>query len=165
MDVFDSYGDSWLSGWAHRGHEKHLMLRDLMYLNDPENSLRHQVALEMHIFSQVFPRGWLCQTAAVILSTVCIMSLIVAVHTVLLSCNTVTSCFGHSCCTWKAINTWQWTSAYLHCWRRMPWEWHWTQQEMRDPGFTSSPSTSCGPWETVWVEWSVGFNLIILHFF
>lgn len=32
------------------------------------------------------------------------------------------SCFANSCCTWKAINTWRWTSVYLRCWRKTPWE-------------------------------------------
>lgn len=68
--------------------------------------------------------------------------------------------FVNSCCTWKAINTWPWTSASLHCWRRTPWESHWTRRGTRDPGSTFSLSTSCDPWETVWVEWAVEIDFI-----
>lgn len=57
-----------------------------------------------------------------------------------------------SCCTWKAISTWRWISDSLPCWRRMLWGWRWTLQATRAPGFTSSPFTSCAPWETVWVS-------------
>lgn len=66
-------------------------------------------------------------------------------------CNYV-SWFANSCYTWKAISTWQWTSVYLLCWRRTPWGWRWTPPATRGRGSTSSPSTSCDPWETVWVD-------------
>ena len=58
----------------------------------------------------------------------------------------------HSCYTWRATSTWPWTSVCQRCWRRTPWEWLWTRPATRAPGSTSSPSTSCAPWGTAWVE-------------
>lgn len=66
-------------------------------------------------------------------------------------------CFLHcvlfllSCSTWRATNTWRWTSVCPLCWRRTPWGWCWTPLEMKVPGSTSSPSTSYAPSGTAWV--------------
>lgn len=141
--AFDRSGNCWLNGWTNRG-EAYFQWSTPLGAVVPNCD----IFLSMYPLVSFFPVSALCYWYYP-----CILQ----------PCSTF-FCFANSCCTWKAINIWQWTSAYLHCWRRMPWEWLWTRREMRDPGSISSPSTSCDPWETVWVEWGVGFKLIKPHY-
>lgn len=154
-------------GWTTGGHENHLSLRDLV---DSVKRGSKDTMPKMHISAMTVtdfhPRpcySWSCSCFFFFFSACCLNH---NFNIVLFSCNhgLLLSRFANSCCTWKAINTWPWTSGSLHCWRRTPWEWRWTRRGTRDPGSTFSLSTSCGPWETVWVEWAVGVDLITPYY-
>ena len=82
------------------------------------------------------------------------------------------SCWGRalstaasfSCCMSKATSFWRWTNDFLHCSRRMLWEWRWTWLAMRDHGSTFSHSTNSAPPATVYVllDWHPQMRLVIV---